>query len=96
MFKPLTFLLLAVATAVGAWTPNIIVGKNGTGAYDTIQAAINSIPTNNSAEKIILIKAVSRLGLRRWALGFFFFTDPLILPPNWGLPAYPRALTASR
>ena len=63
MPRALSFLallaLVAVATVADAWTANIVVDKSGGGQFKTVQAAVDSIPANNNAEKIILIKAVS-------------------------------------
>ncbi|MCF7803311.1 MAG: T9SS type A sorting domain-containing protein [Candidatus Marinimicrobia bacterium] len=40
----------------GAETADIIVAKDGSGDYSSVQGAINSIPVNNSSMKIILVK----------------------------------------
>jgi pectinesterase len=48
-------LFIAVLAQAGE-RANIIVAKDGSGDFKTIQAAINSVPANNHALKIILIK----------------------------------------
>ncbi len=63
MTKPITTFLIVfmslfvIATAaMSTEVADIIVAKDGTGDFSTIQEAINSIPANNSELKIILIK----------------------------------------
>jgi hypothetical protein len=48
--------LCIVSSAVARERADIIVAKDGSGDFTTIQAAIDAIPKNNDALKIILIK----------------------------------------
>ncbi|MBU3178676.1 pectin esterase [Clostridium estertheticum] len=48
--------ILFVPSSASAYAANITVSKDGTGDYKTIKAALDSIPANNSSEKIIFVK----------------------------------------
>lgn len=49
-------LLCLVSSSAAGERADIIVAKDGSGDFTTIQAAINAVPKNNNALKIILVK----------------------------------------
>lgn len=56
MFRISLFLLLFRTMLFAAERADIIVAKDGSGQFTSIQAAINSIPQNNSQQVVIFIK----------------------------------------
>jgi pectinesterase len=49
-------LLWIISSATAGERADIIVAKDGSGDFETIQAAIDAVPAENNALKIILIK----------------------------------------
>jgi pectinesterase len=54
--RGLTMLLLLLSAAAQAQTYDLVVAQDGTGAYRTVQAAINAAPTGRTAIYTIFIK----------------------------------------
>jgi len=56
LIKKAFSLLLLITPIIFAETANIIVAKDGSGNYKTIQEALNAVPQNNNKLFVILIK----------------------------------------
>ncbi|MBV4357288.1 pectinesterase family protein [Pinibacter aurantiacus] len=48
--------LATATTLASSFTPNIVVAKDGSGNYSTVQAAVNAAPANSGTRTIIYIK----------------------------------------
>ena len=56
MLMSILLCILSIPSPASAYTANITVAKDGSGNYKTVQAALDSIPANNTSRKIIYIK----------------------------------------